>query len=510
MIRLAAALGAVVVIAVLASAVNGQEPDGAGRYQLTADGDGFLRLDTATGAVSYCAPVDGIWRCQPADTPAATAAAIADLTARLAGIETAIAALVGGDEAANTQQILTELAILVERFAALDGALAAFRADEDEARAALAATIAELSDRVAAVELGIVALGAADPATADDYAALAANQAAIEAALADVIAAIAAGPPELAGARAELEALAIAVERLRADQVELGEQLAGQERLSEDALERLAELRSDQAVSASRLARLLGDLADRFDGLETEMTDGAPEAVEAILAALDERLAAFETAVIADVAGQRAETAEAFEDLLGRIDEIATQQQLLSLALTDLGEAAIGAPDVANAVDAALVAIGDDIDAAIGESLAIREAEMVSLRSEIALLQATLSSLSDLAAAGTDLELAERLAATELRLAEINNAILALGDQSGIAELIERVDELADGQAAILAGFAEMGAERTAPLTPEPAAEPPAEGNTNAEQATDRPGFGEEVILRLYELVGGLKRSLGD
>lgn len=39
------------------------EDAGAGRYQIAPDGDGFVRLDTETGALAHCDRSDGVWRC---------------------------------------------------------------------------------------------------------------------------------------------------------------------------------------------------------------------------------------------------------------------------------------------------------------------------------------------------------------------------------------------------------------------------------------------------------------
>jgi septal ring factor EnvC (AmiA/AmiB activator) len=34
-----------------------------GRYAIEPAGEGFVRLDTATGAASHCTKTDGVWRC---------------------------------------------------------------------------------------------------------------------------------------------------------------------------------------------------------------------------------------------------------------------------------------------------------------------------------------------------------------------------------------------------------------------------------------------------------------
>jgi hypothetical protein len=36
-----------------------------GRYTMEKSGDGFVRLDTRTGAVSYCGQKNGAWACEP-------------------------------------------------------------------------------------------------------------------------------------------------------------------------------------------------------------------------------------------------------------------------------------------------------------------------------------------------------------------------------------------------------------------------------------------------------------
>jgi len=39
---------------------------GPGRYQFAPDGDGFVRLDTETGAIAHCGKSEGGWRCDVA------------------------------------------------------------------------------------------------------------------------------------------------------------------------------------------------------------------------------------------------------------------------------------------------------------------------------------------------------------------------------------------------------------------------------------------------------------
>ncbi len=50
---------------ILCMAASAALADDAPRYALSAAKDGFVRLDTVTGAVTHCRPVGGVWRCEP-------------------------------------------------------------------------------------------------------------------------------------------------------------------------------------------------------------------------------------------------------------------------------------------------------------------------------------------------------------------------------------------------------------------------------------------------------------
>ena len=57
-----------------------EEKEPVPRYRFSASGDGFVRLDSQTGEVSYCAPRTAGWACQPAaDERAALEAEVARL-----------------------------------------------------------------------------------------------------------------------------------------------------------------------------------------------------------------------------------------------------------------------------------------------------------------------------------------------------------------------------------------------------------------------------------------------
>ena len=50
---------------ILCMAASAALADDAPRYALSAAKDGFVRLDTVTGAVTHCRPVSGVWQCEP-------------------------------------------------------------------------------------------------------------------------------------------------------------------------------------------------------------------------------------------------------------------------------------------------------------------------------------------------------------------------------------------------------------------------------------------------------------
>jgi len=73
---------------------------GAGRYAIQPSDDGFVRLDTESGAVSHCTRTDGVWRCEAiADDKAALVEALSAeveaLTAELGRLRTELADLKG-------------------------------------------------------------------------------------------------------------------------------------------------------------------------------------------------------------------------------------------------------------------------------------------------------------------------------------------------------------------------------------------------------------------------------
>jgi hypothetical protein len=96
--RLSFALAGVVALAAPAwsegPVTPAAAPAGAGRYALNAARDGFVRLDTATGAVSHCSQEAGVWHCDTIAGEDATLKARLDaLTGEVAKLSAAVAAL---------------------------------------------------------------------------------------------------------------------------------------------------------------------------------------------------------------------------------------------------------------------------------------------------------------------------------------------------------------------------------------------------------------------------------
>jgi hypothetical protein len=61
-----------------------------GRYQIAPDADGFVRLDTRTGALTHCGKRDGAWRCD------VLAEERSDLVERVAALRDEMASLTAG------------------------------------------------------------------------------------------------------------------------------------------------------------------------------------------------------------------------------------------------------------------------------------------------------------------------------------------------------------------------------------------------------------------------------
>lgn len=81
---IASAVGA---LALLAGSAVAEEPE-TGRYAIEANIDGFVRLDTETGAASHCKQRDGVWRCAVlTEDHSALDTLAADVASLAAGLE---------------------------------------------------------------------------------------------------------------------------------------------------------------------------------------------------------------------------------------------------------------------------------------------------------------------------------------------------------------------------------------------------------------------------------------
>ena len=115
--RLIVALAGVSLLA--ASAIAADTVPAPGRYAIGPSADGFVRLDTTSGAVSHCVQTNGVWRCEP------MAGGDSALEARLDAL------------AAEVKRLTAAVAALDARVAAI-GPVAASVAEEEPARSGFA------------------------------------------------------------------------------------------------------------------------------------------------------------------------------------------------------------------------------------------------------------------------------------------------------------------------------------------------------------------------------------
>lgn len=82
------------VACLVAATVAAAGQEAPGRYALQSSPEGFVRLDTRTGAVSHCGERDGVWYCEPfAEQSAAVGARLDGLAAELAALRNEVAGL---------------------------------------------------------------------------------------------------------------------------------------------------------------------------------------------------------------------------------------------------------------------------------------------------------------------------------------------------------------------------------------------------------------------------------
>jgi hypothetical protein len=79
---------------ILATAAVAAEAPETGRYLIGASSEGFVRLDTRTGATSHCTRQEGVWRCQPViEESGAITARLDALSADVFGLAAALTEL---------------------------------------------------------------------------------------------------------------------------------------------------------------------------------------------------------------------------------------------------------------------------------------------------------------------------------------------------------------------------------------------------------------------------------
>ena len=107
----------------LAGTAAGDELKPGSRFAVQPSDDGFIRLDTRTGAVSHCGRRQGVWFCEKlVEDQTALEKRIDDLTARVDALSKEIDALAAHSAAAPPAQVMepTDFTTkLIRRFYAL-------------------------------------------------------------------------------------------------------------------------------------------------------------------------------------------------------------------------------------------------------------------------------------------------------------------------------------------------------------------------------------------------------
>ena len=85
---------ALATLAFVGAALAQEARPGSGRYAIEPSMDGFIRLDTTSGAVSHCSRREGVWHCDViVDDTTGLSAQIEKLTAEVARLVGEVAAL---------------------------------------------------------------------------------------------------------------------------------------------------------------------------------------------------------------------------------------------------------------------------------------------------------------------------------------------------------------------------------------------------------------------------------
>jgi len=90
-------------VVVLAGTAAGDELKPGNRFAVQPSDDGFIRLDTQTGAVSHCGRHAGVWFCEKlVEDPTALEKRIDELTARVDALSKSVDALAAHSAAASS------------------------------------------------------------------------------------------------------------------------------------------------------------------------------------------------------------------------------------------------------------------------------------------------------------------------------------------------------------------------------------------------------------------------
>ncbi|MHA1559516.1 MAG: hypothetical protein ACTSWI_02455 [Alphaproteobacteria bacterium] len=431
MFRIAAALGAAMVIALVASAVRGQAQNVDGRFQLTAEDDGFLRLDTQTGALSFCQLEDGRWACAPVETEDAPDFNL--ISDRITALEAA----------------LVELAARLER-------------PDTAVRVQLEAITAQLE--------GLIEIGAGTPEIADQLSVLTVRLDEIEGRLAGIDQAGGEGGAALIEISALLE---IIVERQREIGGEIGALVAtinAAEGVTPiELVEELAPLREWQTATDFQLAGLF----EAINRLGESISSRLAEAV----APLDERQIAFELQ-LAGLELAIEEIAPVGAEFVGAIAAVEERQMAIEGRLVALTEA---------------IEAGDLLEEAfVTEAFEVLQREMGNIRVELV-------GISDSVAAQIATLVGE-IEAVNARIGALPAPVDLAADLARIeSELLALRDLLTEPAATSPEGD---GIEPA----PDDNAAAPDDADTLADKGAA--GFGEQLFLRLDDLVGDLRRGL--
>jgi hypothetical protein len=552
--QLGGAIAVLVAAACLAGGAAAQEA--AGRFALAPDGDGFLRLDTRTGAVSYCRIVDGRWTCEAADT-GGLADAVAAINERLGAIDAELATIreaLATPPAADpaVAEALAALAMRIDAALAVPpatglpevmGDLRALAGRLDALAAAPAPVLPEnalepVLDAIGGLEARLDALAAAAGNEAPTAAMLEPLQAEIQtlAERVDALAAAQAAPvlfPETAfePLRAGMAALSERVVELVAAQaaiagapvpavmlpdpetvaalVEIGQRLAG----LDEAVALLGAGPLDPALVAAVAA-----LATELDAVAEAVAAIPPAplpdpAVAARLAAIESRLEAL--AVPLAVLGQQAAAPSPALDGL-RTDVAGLVDQVTALAgLPAAVEAVAGRIDAVAAQQVALAAA-----ASPGIAPSDLAAVAQGLREELAVLATAVDRIGVIAVAATpdimarldtiDTTLDAIVPAADAAAAPLREAVdgiaadlLALREMAAATDVVAALAGLEDRIAAI-------GADVAALVPPPEAAGVAAGAELRGTGVQPEPTtFADELRRRLFDLGAALRRGLG-